>query len=106
MTLFVLNSPILTSYGHYLFSGPIKIEEARSLLQGEFMSAVGHQVTADMLSEILGINVPYNRTRIEMKPGDKALIFRLLQRVSPGEINDRTVLEQVGYEMSWLERTS
>ena len=102
--LYILNSPVLTTYGHYDFNGPITVAEAKNLLQGEFISAIGHTSTAELLSMLLDISVPINRVRIEMQPGDKALVFRLLERVEEGRVFSREEVERLPFELGILER--
>ena len=102
--LYILNSPVLTTYGHYDFNGPITVAEAKNLLQGEFISAIGHTSTAELLSMLLDISVPINRVRIEMQPGDKALVFRLLERVEEGKVFSREEVERLPFELGILER--
>ena len=102
--LYILNSPVLTTYGHYDFNGPITVAEAKNLLQGEFISAIGHTSTAELLSMLLDISVPINRVRIEMQPGDKALVFRLLERVEEGKVFSREEVKKLPFELGILER--
>lgn len=103
--LYLLNSPVLTSYGNYLFTGPIAVESAMSLIENnEFVSAIGHQSTADVLSVLLEVDVPVNRVRIEMQAGDKALVFRLLARMEEGRVFSRAEIETLPFEFGVLER--
>lgn len=62
MKILLLSTPVLVVDGTYRLSS-ISVDEARKLLQDGFLSAVGHQSTADMLSELLGIHVPMNLKR-------------------------------------------
>ncbi len=103
--LYLLNSPVLTSYGDYSFSGAIAVEQARALIvNNEFVSAIGHQSTADVLSVLLEVEVPVNRVRIEMQAGDKALVFRLLARMEEGRVFSREEIENLPFEFGVLER--
>lgn len=102
--LYVLNSPILTTYGRYDFRGPISVAEAKAMLQVEFTSAIGHAGTAELLAVLLERKIAVNRVRIEMQPEDKALIFRLLTRVEEGRVFSREEVEQLPFELGVLER--
>jgi len=104
MTVFILNSPILTSYGTYRYS-KISLERAKNLLYTEgFQSAIGHKSTADFLTQLLGIKIPVNRIRIIMQPGDKAIVFRILQRLPEGAVLSKEELKKIPYELGLLER--
>ncbi len=60
--IMLLNTNILTDYGTFEYS-PIDLESAKKLLrENRFESAIGHQSTSDILSEILQIKVEVNRT--------------------------------------------
>ena len=102
--IYLLNTPVLTAYGTYRFRGPLKVEKASELLVHGFVSAIGHVTTAELLSELLGFEIIHQRVQIEMKPGDQALVFRLLKRLPMGDISSRSALEKAGYELALLER--
>lgn len=40
----------------------------------EVVSAVGHETTAHLFEQILGVPVPYNRMTVQLCSGDRALI--------------------------------
>jgi hypothetical protein len=84
-----LNSPVLTSYGEWMFEGPIDVEQVRTSLRDGFISAIGHQGTADFLSVLLGLTIPTNRVWIEIQPGDRALVVRILERMPKGKVLTR-----------------
>ena len=52
----------------------LTLEEARTLLAGGFTSAVGHEDTARLLTGLLGVEVPFNRTTVTLNPGDQAIV--------------------------------
>ena len=88
MRRYLLNSPVLTDWGRWRFDGPVGLEAARDFLAPGFESAVGHDGTAEVLSEVLGVAVPTSRRAIRMAPGDRALVFRLLDRPEEGVVLD------------------
>lgn len=104
--LYLLNTPILTNYGNYCFSGPLTVEQAQALLKQPFVSAIGHGDTAALLSQLLEQNIPTNRVAITMKAGDQALVFRLLQRIPEGVILNQQQLSQLPYELGLLDKLS
>jgi len=78
-----LSSAVLTAFGTYRYS-PLSPEEARHLIYGGFVSAIGHRETARAASEILGIEIPVNRVEVRMEPGDRAIVIRLRHRPPAG----------------------
>ena len=68
---------------------PVSLEEAKSLLQEGFESAVGHPSTAEVLSALLGLPVEARRVAIALGPGDRALVFQLAVRLAEGQILSR-----------------
>jgi len=102
--LYVLNAPVLTDYGDWRFEGPISVGQARELLSGGFVSAVGHPGAAALLSEVLGIEVPVNRIRVEMQPGDRALVLRLKERLPEGTLLTAEQMRAFPFELALLTR--
>ena len=49
-------------------------------------SAIGHQGTAAVLSQLCGFPIQANRTSIQLQRGDVALVFQLLVRLEEGRI--------------------
>ncbi len=101
---YLLNSPILTAYGHWRFEGPLTLEQVRQSLAEGFISAIGHPGTAQVLGALLGLDVPVNRIAIAMQPGEQAIVFRLLARMEEGAVLDADALMRLPYELSRLTR--
>jgi hypothetical protein len=78
--------PDLLNSGVIIKASPITLEEAKSLLQQGFVSAVGHESTAKVLSSLLGTNVPFNRAQIAITGGDVIVSFQFLVRLPEGKV--------------------
>jgi len=100
--VYVLNAPILTSYGTFIYR-KISIGKARNILsKNEFISAVGHESTAKFLTQLLGINIPFSRIQIKMQKGDRAIVFKLLDRLPEGRVLSVNEMKNVRYEIGLL----
>jgi hypothetical protein len=75
----------------------IDVETARKILSGGFVSAIGHKATAQLLSKLLGIQVPENRVSVFMEKSDKAVHFFLRQRLPEGTVLDEAELSKLDY---------
>jgi Domain of unknown function (DUF1874) len=99
---YLLNAPLLTSYGRYSFHGPLSVERAREIAAEGFTSAVGHQATAERISELLGLPVGMNRQAVRMAPGEEALVFRLFSRLPEGVLLSLEALRATPHEFGLL----
>jgi hypothetical protein len=68
---------------------PLTIDKVKDMLKDGFESVIGHQATADVLSALLDIDIPVNRTNIELKYGDKLIVFQLNVRLAEGQVLSR-----------------
>jgi len=64
----------------------------------EVESAVGHESTAKVLSQLLGVEVKTERKEIKLKKGDKLIVFQLLQRLPEGTILSEEELKQLQFK--------
>lgn len=71
-------------------------EEAKQWLKNnEFISAIGHESTAKIISQRLGIDIKPNRIMVKMKEGDMAIVFQLLQRLPEGKVLTEEEIKQL-----------
>ena len=70
------------------------VEEVRAILSsGDFISGVGHEGTALLMSKILGIPISVNRTFIKLEPGDLLVTITLNVRLPEGAVLSEQDLE-------------
>jgi predicted nucleotidyltransferase len=104
--LYILNTatlPLKEGEKYIIKASQISIEQAREMLEKEYYtSAIGHEATAKLLSNILGQEIPFNRIQITLQPKDRLLAFLLKKRLPEGTVI-KTVeeLEQIGYTF-WM----
>ena len=101
--IYIINAPVLTGYGVYNY-GKISITTVKKLLRHKFVSAIGHQSTADFLTAILGIKIPMNRIEMAMNSCDTVIVFRLLKRPPEGKILTIDELKDIPYEFGMLTK--
>jgi hypothetical protein len=101
----ILNTPILTGEGTYKLSN-ISLEQAQKLInENEFISYIGHQATAEIISILLGTEVPMNRGQFKQEVGQKAIIFKLNSRLQEGQVlTTMQEIEEIGYTFQLLEK--
>ena len=96
MTVYLLSSLVIPcrDYSFGFVGRKIGIKEAKEFLKDGFVSAVGHESTAKVLSELLGMDVSVNRITVDMKRGDIAVAVQFLKRLPEGKVlNEREVME-------------
>ena len=83
----------------------IDVDQARQLvIQNQFISAIGHDSTAKLLSMLLNIDIPINRIQIQMNSGDIGLHFTLKRRLDEGQvIKNVQELEEIGFDLLMSE---
>ena len=100
----LLNTSIATADGTYVLK-TITLEEARNNIKDrKILSAIGHESTAQILTELLGVDVPVNRILFEQQPGQEAIVFKLNGRPPEGKILSQQELEEIGFSFKSLYR--
>ena len=69
----------------------------------EIISAIGHEATAQCLSEILNINVKVNRINAQPTHLDRVVSLKLNGRVEEGKVLTMSDMEQMGYTLYLME---
>jgi len=106
MTVYVSNAFSLNMLRHereLILIYPEDIKWIKRMLSKGFVSAVGHESTAKLLSQLLGIEIPVNRIEIKIEYGDKLIVFQLLQRLPEGKVLSEEELRQVKYRFLVVE---
>lgn len=104
--LALLNTSIITTEGEYSLTG-ISLEDARKLTLAHVMeldSAIGHASTAQIMTTLLGVDVPVNRQMFAQQVGQQALVFKLNGRPEEGKILTAEEIEAIGYKWQLLVR--
>ena len=87
----------------------ISVEEAKKILQWEldhkrnFVSCVGHEPTARVMSSLLGISIPCNRVAIKLETWDTLLVFQILTRLPEGAVLDEEAVKAIPHKWYKVE---
>jgi len=73
----------------------VTVDDVKRILSSEFVSAIGHEATAKIISTQLSIQVPVNRISIQLKPSDILVVFQLLTRLPEGKVLSEDEMKQV-----------
>ena len=81
----------------------ISLEEAKQILQNNsFVSAIGHEATAKLLTQLLNVSIPANRVSVFFEPGDTGIHFFLKTRLPEGKILSEAELKTLDF---WLVKS-
>lgn len=104
MKVGVFNGTVATTNGLYRVSD-LSVSEAKELLtENGYISAIGHESTAKIISEVMEMDIPMNRINFTQMVGQKAVVFKLNRRPEEGTILTRQQVEKVGYSFKLMER--
>lgn len=115
MKLAILNTSILTNHGTYKYD-PLSLSDAKHIVydandpmigpDNGILSAVGHQSTAEVLTELLETPIAMNRIQFAQEIGQSAIVFKLNGRPPESKILSREEIEKIGYEFGLITRMS
>ncbi|GGE47525.1 hypothetical protein GCM10011391_27900 [Pullulanibacillus camelliae] len=103
LPLALLNTSILTADGDFTLR-TITLEDAKALVDSAsgLDSAIGHESTAQIMTALLGVDVPVHRQMFEQQPGQQALVFKLNGRPPEGKVLSIEEIEAIGYKWQLL----
>lgn len=103
-TIAFLNGTVITTNGTYEIEN-IEVEAVKQLIQNRnILSAIGHVATAELLSEILDVEIPFNRVEFTQEVGQIAIAFKLNKRSAEGTILSKEDLLEIGYTLKKITR--
>lgn len=108
MKIALLNTSIITAPGNYSLKD-ISLEQAIEIIQknkNNLDSAIGHESTAQIMSQLLKTTVEVNRQMFAQQVGQEAIVFKLNGRPPEGKILTVQEIEQIGYKFQLLTRLS
>jgi hypothetical protein len=79
---------------------PVSVEEVKSLLKAGFVSCVGHEATATIFSQVLGIQIPANRISIKLQNDDCLIVGQIMCRLPEGKILSEEEVKAI--PISWV----
>ena len=70
-------------------------DNVKRIVASGFVSTIGHEATAKIVSSRLGISVQVNRVSIQLKYGDTLVVFQLLKRLEEGKVLTEDEMKQM-----------
>jgi hypothetical protein len=100
----LLNTSIMTTTGIYKLEN-LTLEEAYDLVHfGPVESAIGHSGTAQVMTELLGLQVDVNRIEFAQEVGQQAIVFKLNKRLPEGKILTLEEIKEIGFKFQLMTR--
>lgn len=100
----LFNGTVATTNGLYSIED-IDLDTARKyVMKYGFISAIGHEATAEIMSKILCKDIKMNRIQFHQEVGQIAIVFKLNTRPPEGTILNINELEAIGYKLKLMYR--
>ena len=106
MKLALLNTSICTATGTYKLVD-LTLKEAKELVaenKDNLLSAIGHESTAQIMTELLETSISVNRIQFVQENNQKAIVFKLNGRAPEGTILSKKEIAAIGYKFQLLEK--
>jgi len=99
------NCSIITTEGTFK-KKKISLEKVKKLIfkTAHYESAIGHDSTAEILSNLVRITIPVNRIKYEQKEDELMIVFQLRDRPPEGKILSKEEIEEIGYDFFSIEK--
>jgi hypothetical protein len=81
----------------------VSVETVKELLAGGFESAIGHETTAQLLTQMLNLEVKAERRQIMLTPETKLVVFQLLGRLPEGRVLTFEELSKIPHKFFIVE---
>lgn len=95
---------MLKDSSNIIYIEKIPLDEVKARLsKRKFVSAIGHKSTADLLTKILDIEIPFNRVEIKLKKGEEMIAFQIKQRLEEGKILTEEEIKNIPYEFYYVK---
>lgn len=103
MKLGMLNTSIVTTVGTYKMVN-LSLDQAKDLAQknkDNILSAIGHDATAQVMSKLLGVDVPMNRIVFSQD----VIVLKMKGRL-PDDVKDLSIddMYNIGFDLFLLTR--
>ena len=107
MKLGMLNTSIVTTVGTYKMVN-LSLDQAKDLAQknkDNILSAIGHDATAQVMSKLLGVDVPMNRIVFSQDVWQDVIVLKMKGRL-PDDVKDLSIddMYNIGFDLFLLTR--
>lgn len=96
MTTYLMNTTgIFTDEDELIiYYKKLTVDEVKRALSNGFISAIGHESTAEIITELIGVDVPFQRYNVNLKSGDIAICFQISPRPPEATILTKEEIER------------
>ena len=78
---------------------PMELKEVQQVLKNGFVSAVGHQDTATVLTDMLKVDVEYNRINVNLNSNDVLIVAQ----ITGGRLPEGTTSLPLGFTLKFVK---
>lgn len=104
----LLNAAIMTTDGEYhikTIAPDVAFDLVHRYGRENLISAIGHESTAQIMSQVLGCDIPVSRQSFHQQVGQQCLVFKLNGRPAEGQVLSIADIQAVGYCWKLMTRT-